>query len=35
VCRFRIVPFWIASECSRESAYDEMPVSDLVKISVA
>jgi hypothetical protein len=35
VCRFGIVPFWTASECPREHAYDEMPDSDSVKISAA
>jgi hypothetical protein len=34
-CRFGIIPFWIASECPRERAYDEMPSSDLVKILAA
>jgi hypothetical protein len=34
-CRLGIVPFWTASECPRERAYDEMPGSDLVKILVA
>jgi hypothetical protein len=34
-CRFKIVPCWTASECSREHAYDEIPESDSVKISVA
>jgi hypothetical protein len=34
-CRFRIGPFWTASECPRERAYDKMPDSNLVEISVA
>jgi hypothetical protein len=31
-CRFRIVPFWTASKCPRERAYDEMP--DSIEILV-
>jgi hypothetical protein len=34
-CRFRIVPFWTASECLRERAYDVTPDLDPVEISVA
>jgi hypothetical protein len=30
-CRFGIIPFWIASECPRERAYDVTPDLDLVK----
>jgi hypothetical protein len=34
-CRFGIVPFWTASECLRERAYNKTPGSDPVKILVA
>jgi hypothetical protein len=34
-CRIKIVPFWTASECPRERAYDETPGSDPVEISAA
>jgi hypothetical protein len=34
-CKFGIVPFWTASECPRERAYDETPGSDPIKISGA
>jgi hypothetical protein len=34
-CRFRIVPFWTASECPRERAYDETSGSDLIEILAA
>jgi hypothetical protein len=30
--RFGIVPFWTASECPRERAYDETSSLDLVEI---
>jgi hypothetical protein len=35
MCRYRIIPFWTASECPRERVYDMTPGSDPVKISVA
>jgi hypothetical protein len=34
-CRFRIIPFWTASECPKEHAYDETPDLDLVEILAA
>jgi hypothetical protein len=33
MCRFRIVPFWTASECPRERAYDVTPNLDPVEMS--
>jgi hypothetical protein len=34
-CRFKIIPFGIASECPRERSYEEMADSDSVKILAA